>query len=226
MRLLSDADAFRSMGLDRREALWAVRRLPDDRPLPLFAAAAAHELGADADARLPVMQLPEHIVADYQVTRLSLKGHPMQLLRDDLRAERILSCAEAGALKDGAAARVAGVVLVRQRPGKGNAIFMTLEDETGIVNVVLWARQFEQFRRDVMTARLMVVTGRIQRSKENVVHLMADHIGERNAALDGLSEAHRPQIALSPADECARPPIPRGRHPREARVVIKSRDFH
>ena len=226
MRLLSDADAFRSMGLDRREALWAVRRLPADHPLPLFAAAAAQELGVDADAMLPVMQLPEHIVADYQMTRLSLKGHPMQLLRDALRTERILSCAEAGALKDGASVRVAGVVLVRQRPGKGNAIFITLEDETGIVNIVLWARQFEAFRRDVMTARLMVVTGCIQRSKEDVVHLMADHIGERNAALDSLSDTHRTQIELSRADEFAHPQIPRGRHPRDARVVVKSRDFH
>ena len=226
MRALADADAYRSMGLDRRESLWAVRRLPDDAPMPLFAAAAAQELGAEEDAALPVMQLAEHIVADYQVTRLSLKGHPMQLLRDGLRAERIMSCAEAGASKDGARVRVAGVVLVRQRPGKGNAIFITLEDETGIVNVVLWARQFEQFRRDVMTARLMVVTGSIQRSKDNVVHLMADHIVERNGALDGLSDAHRAEIELSRADEFAHPQIPRGRHPRDARVVVKSRDFH
>jgi len=226
MRLLADADAFRSMALDRREALWAVRRLPSDEPLPLFAAAAAEELGVDADAMLPVMQLPEHIVADYQMTRLSLKGHPMQLLRESLTAERILSCAQAGTLKDGAFVRVAGVVLVRQRPGNGNAIFITLEDETGIVNVVLWARQFETFRRDVMTARLMVVAGKIQRSKEDVVHLMAEHIAERNAALDGLSESHRTAIELSRADEFTHPQIPRGRHPRDAQVVVKSRDFH
>ena len=226
MRLLADADAFRSMGLDRREALWAVRRLPGDKPLPLFAAAAAQELGPDADAKLPVMRLNEHIVADYQVTRLSLKGHPMQLMRARLTAEKIMSCAAANAAKDGAFVRVAGVVLVRQRPGTGKAIFITLEDETGIVNALLWATEFEKFRRDLMTARLMVIAGHIQRSKEDVVHLMANHIGERNAALDGLADANRTEIALSRADEFAHPQAPRGRHPRDARVVVKSRDFH
>jgi error-prone DNA polymerase len=226
MRLLADADAFRSLHLDRREALWAVRRLPNDNPLPLFAAAAAQELGVEADAMLPVMQLPEHIVADYQVTRLSLKGHPMQLVRARLRAEKIMSCAEVNAAKDRAFVRVAGVVLVRQRPGNGKAIFITLEDETGIVNALLWATEFEKFRRDLMTARLMVIAGQIQRSKEGVVHLMADHISERNAMLDGLSDTHRTEMDLSPADEFAHPQIPRGRHPRDARVVVKSRDFH
>ena len=226
MRLLADADAFRSLQLDRREALWAVRRLSDDAALPLFASSAAQELGEEEDAHLPTMALGEHIVADYQMTRLSLKGHPMQLLRARLKAERILSCAEVNDAKDGTRVRVAGLVLVRQRPGNGNAIFMTLEDESGVVNALLWARQFEQFRRAVMMARLMVVTGRIQRSKENVVHLMAEHIEERNEALDGLSDAHRTAIELTRADEFAHPQIPRGRHPRDARVVVKSRDFH
>ncbi|MFT3809862.1 MAG: error-prone DNA polymerase [Micropepsaceae bacterium] len=226
MRLLADADALRSTGLDRHDGLWAVRRLPGSESLPLFAASAAQELGVEEDARLPVMELGEHIVADYQMTRLSLKGHPMQLLRARMRAERILSCVEANGAKDGARVRVAGVVLVRQRPGKGNAIFITLEDETGIVNALLWARQFEQFRRDVMMARLMVVTGRIQRSKEGVVHLMAEHIAERNDDLDTLSEAHLASIELTRADEFAHPRAPRGRHPRDARVVVKSRDFH
>lgn len=194
--------------------------------MPLFSAAAAHELGAEEDARLPVMELGEHIVADYQVTRLSLKGHPLQLLRASLQAEGILSCAEANQRKDGARVRVAGLVLVRQRPGNGKAIFMTLEDETGIVNALLWSTAFETFRRDLMMARLMVVTGRIQRSKEGVVHLMADHIEERNAMLDGLSDMHRAEIELTRSDEFKHPQIPRGRHPRDARVVVKSRDFH
>ena len=226
LQALAEADALRALGLDRREGLWAARRLPDDAPMPLFAAAKAHELGAEDDADLPVMPLAEHIIADYQVTRLSLKGHPMQLLRGRFGADGIASCAAAGAMKDGAEARVAGLVLVRQRPGNGNAIFITLEDETGIVNVVLWARQFEQFRAPVMMSRLMAVSGRIQRSKEGVVHLMAEHIADRSAALDDLSDIHRPEIELSRADEFARPQLPRGRHPRDARVVVKSRDFH
>ena len=89
MRLLADADAFRSLGLDRREAMWAVRRLPDDDPLPLFAAADARELAEEPDAHLPNMPLSEHIVADYQTVRLSLKGHPMEILRPIFKARAL-----------------------------------------------------------------------------------------------------------------------------------------
>ncbi len=139
MRLLADADAFRSLGLDRREALWAVRRLPDDEALPLFAAAQARELGEEPAVPLPVMPLPQQIVADYQTARLSLKGHPMGMLRPLFRRDRVLSCAELDGRPDGSWAATAGVVLVRQRPGNGKAIFITLEDETGIANILLWA---------------------------------------------------------------------------------------
>lgn len=226
MRLLADADAFRSLGLDRREALWAVRRLPDDAALPLFEAASARELGTESDAMLPVMPLAEHIVADYQTVRLSLKGHPMQLLRPRFRHEGILSCAETDAKQDGAFARTAGVVLVRQRPGNGNAIFVTLEDETGIVNVVLWARLFERFRREVMGARLMLVEGRVQKSPEGVTHLMAGRVIDRSADLLSLSDTHRAELPLPEVDELRNPPLPRHRHPRNVRVLPKSRDFH
>ncbi len=219
MRRLADADAFRSLGLDRREALWAVRRLPDDDALPLFAAAATNEMGAEVAQPLPAMALHEHVVADYQTVRLSLKGHPMGLLRQHFRQDRVVTCAEANALADGRRARVAGVVLVRQRPGSGNAIFITLEDETAVVNVVLWARQFEEFRAAVMSARLMLVEGLMQRSPEGVVHLMARAIEDRSADLLALSDTH---AAIS-ADE---PPPPRARHPREVRMLPKSRDFH
>jgi len=215
MRLLADADAFGSIGLGRRDALWAVRRLPDDAPLPLFAAAEARELGAEAPSDLPVMALPEQIATDYQTIRLSLKGHPMQVLRPLFRAERISTCAEIDAAPDGRRARVAGVVLVRQRPGNGKAIFVTLEDETGIANLVLWARTFEQFRREVMSARLMVAEGLVQKSPEGVVHLMTSRVFDRTAELDRLSEAD----SLSPD------PV-RARHPRDVRILPKSRDFH
>ena len=183
LKLLADADAFRSIRMDRRAASWAVRRLPDDAPLPLFAAADARELADEIDAALPSMHLAEHIVADYQTTHLSLKGHPMAMLRPHFSAQHVLSCAEATVKPDAAFVRVAGVVLVRQRPGKGNAIFITVEDETGITNVVLWARQFERLRRAVMASRLMLVEGRIQKSPEGVVHLMASHIIDRTDAL-------------------------------------------
>lgn len=225
MRLLADADAFRSLGLDRREALWAVRRLPDDAALPLFQAAQARELGQEPTVALPVMPLAEHIVADYQTVRLSLKGHPMQLLRPRFRREGILSCAETNAKPDAAFARTAGIVLVRQRPGNGNAIFGTLEDETGIANVVIWARLFERFRREVMGARLMLVEGRVQKSVEGVIHLMAQRIIDRSADLLSLSDTHRAEIPM-PVDELKNPPLPRHRHPRNVRILPKSRDFH
>lgn len=225
MRLLADADAFRSMGLDRREALWAVRRLPDDPALPLFQVAQARELGSERSMALPVMPLAEHIVADYQTVRLSLKGHPMQLLRPLFRREGVLSCAETEAKPDAAFVRTAGIVLVRQRPGKGNAIFVTLEDETGITNVVIWARLFERFRREVMGARLMLVEGRVQKSVEGVTHLMAQRIADRSIDLLSLSDTHRAEVPM-PIDELKNPPLPRHRHPRNVRILPKSRDFH
>ena len=131
----------------------------------------------------------------------------------------MLSAAQFAVAKNGRRAQVAGVVLVRQRPGGGNAIFITLEDETAVVNVVLWARQFEEFRAAVMSARLMLVEGLMQRSPEGVVHLMARAIEDRSADLLALSDTH----AASRADE---PPPPRARHPREVRMLPKSRDFH
>lgn len=226
MRLLADADAFRSLGLDRREALWAVRRLPSDEPLPLFAVAAARELGAEPEAALPQMRLAEHIVADYQTARLSLKGHPMQLLRPRYRSEGILSSAEVEAKADASWVRAAGIVLVRQRPGNGKAIFVTLEDETGVVNVVMWASLFERFRREVMAARLMLIEGRVQKSPEGVVHLMTQRVVDRSADLLGLSDTHRAEVTLTRADEFKHPQHPRHRHPRDVRILPKSRDFH
>lgn len=230
LRLLADADAFRSIGLDRRTALWEARRTPDGE-LPLFAAAKARELGAEPDAALPVMPLSEHVAADYQMTRLSLKGHPMQFLRENFRREGVLSCGEVTNGRNGRRVKVAGVVLVRQRPGEGKAIFVTLEDETGICNVLLWARTFEVQRRQVMAARLMQVEGEIQRSEEGVVHLMGAIVTDRTAELDRLSEDHRAEIELLRADvfehpQMPRDHVPRGSHPRNVRILPKSRDFH
>ncbi len=129
--LLADADAFRSIGLDRRAALWAVRRLPDDIPLPLFEVAAAREQPDEKVLPLPLMPLPEQVVADYQTIRLSLKGHPMEFLRPMFTQERVVACSAVGHANDKQRVRCAGVVLVRQRPGSAKGVvFMTLEDET------------------------------------------------------------------------------------------------
>ncbi|MBX9796864.1 error-prone DNA polymerase [Sphingomonas sp.] len=218
LALLADADALGSLGLARRQALWDVRRT---RPvqLPLFGAADAPELAAEPDPGLPAMPLSEEVVADYQTTRLSLKAHPLSFLRDRLSAMGVLSCAEIAAARGGARVKAAGVVLVRQRPGKGNAIFITLEDESGITNVLLWARLFEAQRAPVMAARMMIVEGEVQRSAEGVVHLMAARVHDASAMLGALSD----QSLRAPADEVDRPQQPRGRHPRDVRII--SRDF-
>jgi error-prone DNA polymerase len=189
VRLLADADACRSLARDRREALWDARRMPADA-LPLFAAADARELGEEADMALPDMALQEHVVADYQTLRLSLKAHPMALLRPVFQAEKTLSCANLATAPAGKRVSVAGLVLVRQRPGNGKAIFITLEDETGVANIILWARTFEAQRRAVMSARLMQVQGEVQRSAEGIVHLLAHRIIEPFGHKVGIGIQH------------------------------------
>ena len=228
LRMLAAADAFRSLGLDRRAALWAVRRLPDDKPLPLFAAADARELGDEPALELPDMPLGAHVAADYQSLRLSLKAHPMAILRPAFARDRIATCADAVERGNGAVCRTAGVVLVRQRPGAGNAIFVTLEDETGVVNVVIWARVFERFRREVMGARLLLAEGRVQKSPEGVAHLLATRLVDRSAELRRLSDETDLAPERARADVFAHPPPPRGAsgHPRNVRILPRSRDFH
>ncbi|UKK83199.1 error-prone DNA polymerase [Sphingopyxis sp. BSN-002] len=235
LRLIADADACRSMGLDRRPALWDARRVRQG-VLPLFGAAEANELGFEEDAQLPPTPMVEHVLTDYQTTRLSLKGHPMAFLRPDFEREGVLSATRVAAAKNGSIVRTAGVVLIRQRPGKGNAIFITLEDEGGIVNILLWARHFERYRRAVMASRLMLADGEVQRSKEGVIHLMATRIVDRTAMLDALGSDRRFDPEVCRADEVKHPQVPRGRsegdyaqrhgHPRNVRILPKSRDFH
>ncbi|MBW8753506.1 MAG: error-prone DNA polymerase [Sphingomonadales bacterium] len=233
LRLLADADGFRSLAMNRRAALWEARRTPPDA-LPLFDYAKARELGEEPEIALPEMTLGEHVAADYQTTRLSLKQHPMAILRPVFEREKILACTALREAKAGARVTVAGVVLVRQRPGKGNAIFVTLEDETGIANVIMWARQFERFRREVMASRLMQVEGELQRSREGVMHVLAHRIIDRSTVLGQLSELHDANPLLSRADVFVHPQEPRerdqaprtGQHPRNVRLLPKSRDFH
>lgn len=237
--LLADADAFRSLGLDRREALWAVRRLPDDVPLPLFSAAAAREQPDEAAQPLPEMPLPEQVVADYQTIRLSLKGHPMEFLRPKFADEGVVACETVAHAHDRQRVRCAGVVLVRQRPGSASGVvFMTLEDETGIANIVVWPTVMEKFRKEVMGARLIEVQGTIQSSPDKVVHLVAERLFDRshdlmNLANDALGGRHPiPPGAdvVEPLEEEQKPhaasPVHKMRHPRNVRILPRSRDFH
>ncbi len=226
LMVLADADAFRSFGMDRREALWAVRRLPDQHTLPLFAAQRMRELPAEHTAPLPVMPLSEHVLADYQTTRLSLKGYPTQFLRDAFAAEGLKTCAQVEATRDGKPVRCAGIVLVRQMPGDAGVVFITLSDETGITNVVVWPRIFELFRREVMGGRLLLVEGTVQNA-DNVVHLVAARIIDRSADLARLSEEPiRPIQGRLEDLAYQRPDSRTPRHPRNVRVLPKSRDFH
>jgi error-prone DNA polymerase len=237
--LLADADAFRSIGLDRRAALWAVRRLPDDVPLPLFEIAAAREQPDEDAEPLPLMPLPEQVVADYQTIRLSLKGHPMEFLRTMFAKERVVTCAGVCDANDRQRVRCAGVVLVRQRPGSAKGVvFMTLEDETGIANIVVWPKVMEHFRKEVMGARLILVEGYIQSSPEKVVHLVAERLFDRSSDLVHLADdalRHRHVVPAGPTlveplndDRREHPDTPaqKIRHPRNVRILPPSRDFH
>jgi error-prone DNA polymerase len=218
--ILAEADCFQSQNRDRRETLWDVRRLADDDALPLFAAQFVEEQPEEEIAPLPLMPLSEHVLADYQMLRLSLRAHLMAFLRDLFQGEGIKSCAEIAASADGADAACAGIVLTRQMPGDAGVVFITLSDETSIANVVVWPRLVEPFRREIMGARLLVVEGKVQKSPDNVVHLVAERIFDRTEELDRLSEdgTQAPSFRSQAAA--------RHRHPRNVRVVPKSRDFH
>jgi error-prone DNA polymerase len=252
---LAAADAFRSVqaelgfaktGLDRRQALWEVKALGAAEPLPLFSWSETREAAAEPFVQLPQMRLSEHVVNDYQTLRLSLKAHPMSFLRERFTARRVIACDELRGIKDGAYVSVAGVVLVRQRPGSAKGVvFMTIEDETGIANAVVWAKTLERFRKEVMASRLIVIHGRVQRHQD-IIHVGSAKLEDRSdwlqilsaeaatmkAPLANADEVLRPdpgsaQPAKFPADPNANKMHPRwASHPRDARIIPKSRDFH
>ena len=203
---LAAADTFRSMGLDRRQALWEVKALGAAEPLPLFAWTETREAAAEPFVQLPEMRLSEHVVNDYQTLRLSLKAHPMSFLRERFAARRVLTCDGLRGVKDGAYVSVAGVVLVRQRPGSAKGVvFMTIEDETGVANAVVWPKTLERFRKEVMGARLIVIHGRIQRH-EDIIHVVSAKLEDRSDWLQLLSEqAADMKVPFANADEVLRP---------------------
>ncbi len=211
--MLAEADALRSQKLDRRAALWQVRGLSDVAELPLF----AHQPVAIHHVPLPVMTTGEHVITDYQTAGLSLKSHPMRFLRTLFNGEGVLSCAQAAVLADGTRLSVAGVVLVRQRPGNGNVVFCTIEDETGIANIVVWSSLLERFRRAMMGSSLLLVTGRLQRSPEGIIHVIAERLDDRSAMMARVPEASATVERL---------PMRSPGHPRQERIFPRSRDFH
>lgn len=225
---LAAADAFRSMKLDRRAALWDSKALKQAPDLPLFAAALARDEGAEATvARLPAMPLSEHVVNDYQTVRLSLKAHPMRFLREHYAAQRFITADRLNAIRDGKRVSIAGLVLIRQRPGSAKGVcFITLEDETGVANLVVWPDVFDRQRKVVMGARLMAVHGIIQKDADDgVIHVVARKLEDHSHMLRHLSEEAMPST-LSQSDAAGSWRAPAARHPRDVEIIPKSRDFH
>ena len=227
---LAAADAFGSAGLDRRQALWQTRALAKAPPLPLFEAADQRSEGREPAVALPAMAAGEQVVEDYRTLRLSLRAHPLSFLRQRLAGRGVLPAEAFLRARDGDRAATAGLVLVRQRPGSAKGvIFMTLEDETGTVNVVVWPNILERYRPAVLGARLTMVQGRVQRAGE-IVHLVAAHLEDLTHWLDLLTpEQGSAQPAADSAGGVAhggRSPAPApARHPRNQRVIPNSRDF-
>ena len=225
---LAAADALGSLDLGRRVGLWAAKGLPRSAAAaPLFAAAGIDLSDGDLTAPLEPLRPAEEVVADYETLRLSLKAHPMHFLRARMAQAGALTAQAIGRAGEGARVAAAGVVLVRQRPGSAKGVvFLTIEDETGVVNIVVWPKVFARERPLVMGARLVLVRGRIQRS-DGVTHLVADGFEDRTRDLDLLADG-RLDPPRTPGDEARplRPESTRHAHPRDLRVLPRSRDFH
>jgi error-prone DNA polymerase len=243
---LAEADAFRSMGLDRRAALWTARRLDvigirttrpvaaakdatakrnkfGDERLPLLAPHMSDELFPEPAVALPAMPLAEHVVEDYVATGLSLKEHPVRFFRARLTARGVLRNAALRGedLRQDMRVTVAGLVLVRQRPGTAKGvIFMTLEDETDIANIIVWPKAFEQNRRIVMSARFLAVRGRLQRAGL-VIHVVAESFVDLSDELLTLRDN-----GVGEDGDLFAPKFSGSQHPVDTHLLLKSRDFH
>ncbi|QJE73681.1 error-prone DNA polymerase [Aerophototrophica crusticola] len=236
---LARADAFRSMGLDRRQALWAVEAL-GEAPLPLFASLPDGGIGPEPVVDLPAMPVGEHVVEDYATLSLSLKTHPLALLRASIaeahapRARRhpLVRSEELWTWPDKKRLAVAGLVLVRQRPGSASGVvFITVEDETGVANLVLMPDLFEKYRRQVLGSRLLLCLGRVERVVATgkdvtpVIHVRVEELQDFTPSLRRLAEepeAFQPRVmegAMARADEVRRPGIDKRKDPREREMV-------
>ena len=209
---LAQADAFRSLGLDRREALWAVRALDKKSAtefLPLFDKPGLRLRDNEPETKLPAMPLGQHVIHDYQSLGLSLKAHPVSFMRPRLDRSGITPNARLSAVPDGRRVSVSGLVLVRQRPGTGNAIFLTLEDEKAVANIIVWPRVFERFRSIVLGSRFIRVDGRLQ-SESNVIHIVAERMEDLTSWLRVLTEEAQTTLStsLSAGQPLPRPALP------------------
>ena len=224
LRKLAAADAFRSMDRDRRQALWDSRALQDAPDLPLFQ--ETRDEGKETPFILPRMPICEHVVADYQTLRLSLRAHPMSFLRGSMARQGYRPAADLKAMHSKQSIKIAGIVLIWQRPGSAKGVcFITLEDETGVANLVVWPKVMEAYRKPIMQSRLIDVHGIVQRSDE-VIHVVVHHLQDRSDALDRLSNDHL-DAQLANADDVNKPrQTSTHRHPRNLRIIPKSRDFH
>jgi error-prone DNA polymerase len=183
---LAEADAFQALGLDRRQALWAIRGLSDTR-LPLFDTVPT-EPDPEPAVALAAMTAGRQVVEDYRSTGLSLRRHPVSFLRQDLAQRRIVRCADLLTIRDGKRVEVAGIILVRQRPGSARGVlFVTVEDETGHANLILWPTVFEKQRRLVLSASMIACRGKLQREGE-VIHVIAEHLTDLSGLLRGVGE--------------------------------------
>jgi len=236
---LAEADGFACFGIDRRQALWQVRGLAD-APLPLFAGLA----GREAAVTLRPLSEGREVVEDYRAIQLSLRAHPLAFLRPELERRGVVTCAELDRVKDGRRVEVAGIILVRQKPGSAKGVlFVTIEDETGVANAIVWPAKFEAQRRTILSAAMIGVVGRVQ--KEGiVVHVIADRIVDHTPLLRAVGDMafpHRP----GPGDgathggapdrrdrawergvrDSYHRPFRTGADP-EAVIRVKTRDFH
>ncbi|MBU1376140.1 MAG: error-prone DNA polymerase [Alphaproteobacteria bacterium] len=210
LELLAEADAFRSQGLDRRQALWAVKGLGGEWDAEETAPLLLRQRAKEQQVQLPFMADSQHVAEDYRTTSLSLKGHPVGFFRESLAQRQVTPCVALLKARDRRRLSVAGLVTVRQRPGTAKGVvFMTLEDETGIANVVVWKDTFEKHRRTVMSASFLIVQGQVQRAGE-VIHVVAEDFIDLTGRLSELREDQREIAARSRVD---------GR-------LIRSRDFH
>lgn len=211
---LADADAFRSIGLDRRQALWEVSAL-SDRPVALFEGQPS-ESSIETQIELPLMSKGEHVIQDYASAGLSLKDHPVTFVREKLRLLHVKSAKELEDVPDGQMVKVAGLVLVRQRPGTAAGVcFITIEDETGNSNLVVWEKLFEKYRKEILQSRLLMVEGKMQREGE-VVHIVAQKCFNLTGLLKDLTlrqDDDLPVLTLSRSDERSAP------YPQEKKTI-------